>query len=456
MIVDMSLADVCDALDLPASEGFDSIRFTGISTDTRNIQTGDLYIALKGERFNGNLFARQALSAGAIAAMVDKSVELDEAEGPVIQVESGLKALGILSGWQRDRFNGKVLAVTGSCGKTSVKQLLAHVLGNRFDTWMTQGNLNNHIGVPLTLLALESHHQAAVIEQGASGAGEIAYTGQWVKPDIGIITNASASHLSGFGSLETIVATKGEMIEEVAPEGWVILNSDDPAFDVWMQRAAGRNVKTFGLSENADVRASDIQVAIDSSTFNLHVDSEIRQVNLPLAGVHNIRNALAVAAAALLAGMTLDQVVSGMASAQPVAGRMLAKAGIRDLRLLDDSYNANPASLQAAIDVITVASDSWLVIGDMAELGEEADKAHAQIGQYAKQKGVATLLATGPLAKHAVAAFGESGAVWFKERQALVDYITENAPDGTLVLVKGSRSAGMDQVVRALQSHPEE
>ena len=453
MIVDMSIADVCEVLGIECPAGAATVMCQGVSTDTRHIQTGDLYIALKGERFNGNQFAAQALQAGAVAAIVDEQVDAD---GLILSVDDGLLALGIVAGWQRDRFAGTVLAVTGSCGKTSVKQLLAHVLSSQWCTWMTQGNLNNHIGVPLTLLSLQQQHQAAVIEQGASGAGEIAYTGQWVKPDIGIITNASASHLSGFGSLDTIVATKGEMVEEVTPGGWVVLNRDDPAFDIWEQRAVGRSIKTFGLSELADVRAVDIKTFLGHSTFTLHADARSCDVTLPLAGVHNVCNALAVTAAALLAGMELEHIVAALKSAQPVAGRMVEKPGIRDIRLLDDSYNANPASLRAAIDVITVAPDSWLVMGDMAELGEEAEQAHADIGFYAKQQGVGTLLATGPLSQHAVATFDKTRAHWFAERDALVEYITQNAPDGTLMLVKGSRSAGMDQVIRALQTHPEE
>ena len=453
MLVEMSIADVCRVLNIAVPAGAEQMVCRGVSTDTRKIQPGDLYIALKGERFNGNQFAGQALKQGAVAAIVD---ELVDANGTVLTVESGLLALGKIAGWQRQQFLGKVIAVTGSCGKTSVKQLLAHVLSSQFNTWMTQGNLNNHIGVPLTLLALSAEHEAAVIEQGASGAGEIAYTGQWVEPDIGIITNASASHLSGFGSLETIVSTKGEMVEEVPSGGWVVLNRDDPAFDVWRQRAAERRVRTFGLCESADVRATDVSISLGRSEFVVHAGADKCAVSLPLAGAHNVCNALAVIAAALLAGLNLEQIAIALASAQPVAGRMLEKPGIHGIRLLDDSYNANPASLRAAIDVITVAPYSWLVIGDMAELGEEAKEAHAQIGRYAKQQGVHRLLATGPLAREAVAAFGEPEALWFEEREALVAYITKSAPDGTLLLIKGSRSAGMDRVVHALQRYPEE
>lgn len=453
MRVAMSMADICRVLGIACPAGVENVVCRGVSTDTRSIRSGDLYVALKGANFNGNQFANQALQQGAVAAVVDEDTVVD---GIALRVEDGLRALGQLAGWQRQQFDRPVLAVTGSCGKTSVKQLLAHVLEQQAPTWMTPGNLNNHIGVPLTLLRLESHHEWAVIEQGASGAGEIAYTGQWVRPNIGIITNASESHLSGFGSLETIVQTKGEMIDWVADDGWVVLNRDDPAFERWQQRAAGKQVVTFGLTEQADVYASDIQTGITHSKFCLCMSGQKLDVCLPLPGLHNIYNALAVVAAAVSAGVALPLVVTALATAAPVAGRLMEKPGVRGLTLLDDSYNANPASLRAAIDVITVAPDAWLVMGDMAELGEEAVAAHADIGRYAKDKGVSVLLATGSLSAHAVEAFGSDDAHWFEDTTALVQYINQTAPDGTLLLVKGSRSAGMDRVVHALEKDPEE
>ena len=453
MRVAMSVAEVCGVLGISCSPEAQNKMCRGVSTDTRKIQAGDLYVALKGGNFNGNQFAPQALKQGAVAAIVDEDVRVD---GPLLRVDDALLALGQLAGWQRQQFTGPVLAVTGSCGKTSVKQLLAHVLEQQAPTWMTPGNLNNHIGVPLTLLQMQPEHEWAVIEQGASGAGEIAYTGQWVRPDIGIITNASESHLSGFGSLETIVQTKGEMIDWVVEGGHVVLNRDDPAFGIWQQRALGKQVVTFGLTEQAEVYASDIHTEITHSHFCLHTNGQKLDVSLPLPGLHNIYNALAVIAAAASAGVALSRIVSALATAAPVAGRLMEKSGVRGLTLLDDSYNANPASLRAAIDVITVAPNAWLVMGDMAELGEESIAAHADIGRYAKDKGVSVLLASGPLSVHAVEAFGFDHAHWFEDTAALVQFINQTAPDGTLLLVKGSRSAGMDRVVHALEKDPEE
>lgn len=453
MRVAMSVAEVCGVLGISCPPEAQNKMCRGVSTDTRKIQAGDLYVALKGGNFNGNQFAHQALKQGAVAAIVDEDVCVD---GPLLRVDDALLALGQLAGWQRQQFTGPVLAVTGSCGKTSVKQLLAHVLEQQAPTWMTPGNLNNHIGVPLTLLQMQPEHEWAVIEQGASGAGEIAYTGQWVRPDIGIITNASESHLSGFGSLETIVQTKGEMIDWVVEGGHVVLNRDDPAFDIWQQRALEKQVVTFGLTEQADVHASDIHTGITHSHFCLHTDGQKLSVSLPLPGLHNIYNALAVIAAAASAGVALSRIVSALATAAPVAGRLMEKSGVRGLKLLDDSYNANPASLRAAIDVITVAPNAWLAMGDMAELGEESIAAHADIGRYAKDKGVSVLLASGPLSVHAVEAFGSDHAHWFEDTAALVQFINQTAPDGTLLLVKGSRSAGMDRVVHALEKDPEE
>lgn len=427
-------------------------RYFGVSTDTRTIHPGDVYIALKGEHFNGNLFVGQAFEAGAGLAIVDEPVA---GSGPCVQVNDGLLALGQIAGWQRDCFDGAVLAVTGSSGKTSVKQLLAHVMSSVAETWMTPGNFNNHIGVPLTLLGLEARHRVAVVEQGASGLGEIAYTGQWVNPDVGIITNASASHLEGFGSLEGIVQTKGEMIDAVKPEGWVILNRDDAAFDVWAVRAESRRIRSFGLSRSADVYATDIVSDVLGSRFDVHVADHILSVSLPLPGLHNVRNALAVMAAATAAGLTPAQVVPALESACTVPGRMSQSAGRGGQRILDDSYNANPASLKAAIDVISVAPCSWLVIGDMGELGQEAEQAHSDIGRYAREQGLSALVATGQLSRNAVEAFGDGGR-WFDDKSSLVEYINTHAPRQATVLVKGSRSAGMDTVVRALQQDSEE
>ncbi len=451
MLFDFTLSQVASLLGL--AQPSRDVRCTGISTDTRQIQPGDLYVALRGEHFNGNDFAAPALAAGAVAVLLDE-VPGVEPDGPMLVCDDALLAYGLIAGWQRDAFAGPIVAITGSAGKTTTKQLMAKVLEQQFTTWMTPGNLNNHIGVPKTLLALQSEHEAAVVELGASGPGEIRYTACLVKPVVGIITNASAAHLEGFGSLAGVVQTKGELIDCVDAEGIVVLNADDPAFDQWRARAGHKQVITFGLSATADLYAEDLQARVDGSDFTVccRGQSWSQPVQLAFPGRHNIANALAVFAAALGLGMSPAIVAKGLEAAAPVAGRMKTLVGEGGARIIDDSYNANPASIRAAIDVISLAPCAWLVLGDMAELGEGAEQAHSDMGRYAKQQGVSALVATGPLSRATVTAFGEQG-YWLPDRDAVVAFIKQKMPDQATILIKGSRSAGMDQVVRALQLH---
>ncbi|WP_221799226.1 UDP-N-acetylmuramoyl-tripeptide--D-alanyl-D-alanine ligase [Oceanobacter mangrovi] len=458
MLFEFTLSQLAERLGLEAPE-LDA-RCRGVSTDTRHIQPGDLFVALKGEHFNGNLFAEQALRSGAAAVLLDEA-PTEQLSGPWLlfgdtqsegNIKSAQDAYGELAGWQREAFTGPLVAITGSAGKTTTKQLMASVLAQQFNTWMTQGNLNNHIGAPKTLLALSPVHQAAVVELGASGLGEIAYTAKWVKPRVGIITNAAAAHLEGFGSLQGVVQTKGELIDFVAADGTVVLNADDPAFAQWCERAGDKTVVSFGFADQADVRADDIELAVSGSRFTVSRRGEDWQQPITLAfpGKHNVANALAVFAAALAFGLLPEQIAAGLEAATAVSGRMKSLSGPRGMMLIDDSYNANPASIKAAIDVISLAPCAWLVLGDMAELGAEAGQAHGDIGRYAKQQGIDTLVATGPLSKLTVEAFGDQG-YWLPARDDVAAFINQTAPDQTTVLVKGSRSAGMDEVVRLLQ-----
>ncbi len=430
----------------------DDIICTSVSTDTRTLKPGSLYVPLSGEHFNGHKFSAQALAAGAVAMLAEEDVTTDL---PVVRVANTLKALADIAAWHRDQFTGPVVAVTGSAGKTSVKQLTAHVLSMAFNTWMTQGNLNNHIGAPLTLLALQPEHQAAMIELGASGKGEIAYTAQLVKPQVGIITNVAEAHLEGFGSVETICATKGELLDFIADEGTAVLNADDVFFGDWVSRLSARNagvkITSFGFSEQADVRAEHIKTGMLDSQFTLLAEGQSLSVNLPLPGEHNIRNALAVVAATRAVGLSFEQIISGLESAVAVKGRLQKNTGRNGQIILDDSYNANPGSFRAAIDVLAQAEKSWLVMGDMAELGADEVSLTAGIGAYAKAKKIKVLTATGRLSKAAVDAFGE-GAHWFADKDQLTEFLNNNTGDGDTLLVKGSRSAGMETVVSTLCS----
>lgn len=426
---------------------------TGISTDSRTVKPGDLYVALRGERFNGHDFITAAGQAGAVAALVEAAQE--NAGIVQLQVANTLQALGELAGYNRSLFSGPVVAITGSAGKTSVKQLMASVLSQQFNTWMTQGNLNNHIGAPLSLLALQPQHEAAVIELGASGAGEIAYTAQWVKPQVGIITNAAEAHIEGFGSLEGVMQTKGELLDFIQPGGVAVLNADDPFYSRWSQRAADKQQLSFGFSAAADVRAQNIQTDLQGSTFLMSFRGQQWPVKLPLLGEHNVRNALAVAAAGFALQLPAEKIIAGLQAAGAVSGRLQWVTGGQGQRILNDAYNANPASVKAAVDVLKQASHSWLVLGDMAELGADAVQQHADIGRYARAQGIRHVLATGPLSKATTDAFG-AGAHWFATREDLVRFLQQQTSQQDVILVKGSRSAGMDQVVTALQKNSEE
>lgn len=449
MLVKWTLKDVAELVQ-GKLQGDEQIVVSEPCTDTRKINAGDLYVALSGERFDGHDFVEQAMKAGAAAVLVERKISASIAH---IQVRNSLVALGTLAGANRDAFVGPIVAITGSAGKTSTKQLMHSVLSQQFNTLMTQGNLNNHIGAPLTLLSLKPEHQAAVIELGASGLGEIAYTAQWVKPLVGIITNAAEAHIQGFGSLEGVVQTKGELLDFIQDQGCAVLNRDDAHFYAWEERARKRGlaIRSYGLHPDAFVRAEHLSCDLNGSRFQLCVGDENVAVSLPLLGEHNVRNALAVTAAALFLGLTLEQVSQGLNAAMAVAGRLQWLEGANGQRILDDAYNANPASVKAAIDVLKHAQNSWLVLGEMAELGASELIMHTEVGRYAREQGIQHVMSVGECCKHTTEAFG-SGAHWFASKEDLVRYLQQHTNHQDVILVKGSRSAGMDQVVAALQT----
>ena len=424
-----------------------------VSTDTRTIQKGSLYVPLKGERFDGHDFAGSAFDSGAQAMLVERELST---ELPQIKVNDTLRALADIAAWHRDQFTGHVVAVTGSAGKTTVKQLMGSVLNQRYKTLITQGNLNNHIGAPLTLLSLQPEHEAAMIELGASGVGEIAYTANLTRPDVGILTNVVPAHLEGFGSVDNIALTKGELIDSVAPSGAMILNADDRYFSQWQARAASLKIISFGFSTEADITATDMHESLMGNKFTLKLPQESVQVSLSLSGLHNVRNALAVAAAATHLGFSAAEIKAGLEQAAAVAGRLEHCEGREGQVIFNDAYNANPESFCAAIDVLKLAEGRRiLVMGDMGELGDAAEEMHARVGAYAKEQNIECLVATGPLSKSAVETFGDSGH-WFESRHAVTEYLTKTTKNGDTLLVKGSRSAGMDLVVRSLTEKEED
>lgn len=426
--------------------------FNGVSIDSRRIEPGQLFVALAGERFDGHDYLEQVAAKSAAAALVQREVE--EVELPQLVVADTRLALGQLGALNRAAFRGQVAAVTGSSGKTTVKEMLASILraahgGDADAVLATRGNLNNELGAPLTLLELAPQHRSAVIELGASHLGEIAYTVGLTRPQVAIITNAGTAHVGEFGGPEKIVEAKGEILEGLAADGVAVLNRDDPAFAVWAQRAAGRRVLSFALHAPADFAARDlVRDARGCVGFTLSGPGGELPIQLNLLGEHNVANALAAAAAAHALGVAPEAIRAGLENLQPVKGRAVAQLAPSGMRVIDDSYNANPASIKAAIDILAGFSGrTVLVLGDMGELGAWAEQGHREVGEYARGK-VTALYAVGPLMSHAVAAFG-AGARHFADQAELIAALAAEQSPETTLLIKGSRSAAMENVVAA-------
>lgn len=431
--------------------------FSGVSIDSRSVQPGQLFVALVGNRFDGHDYLAEVAARGAAAALV--SQPLAHGALPQLVVADTRMALGQLGALNRAAFDGQVLAITGSSGKTTVKELAASILraAQPNAVLATQGNLNNDLGVPLTLLALGPEHRSAVIELGASGVGEIAYTVGLTRPHVSLITQAGTAHVGAFGGPERIVQAKGEILDGLAPEGTAVLNLDDPAFSVWAERAGGRRIFSFSLSNpGADFYAQDI--VVDSQgcpQFTLCAPCGSGRVHLHLLGQHNIANALGAAAAAHALGCTLADIKNGLEALLPVSGRGQVITSPAGGQLIDDSYNANPGSVRAAVDMLSgLPGQRLLVLGDMGELGHWAQEAHADIGRYARGK-VEQLYGVGPLMAEAVEAFGPGGH-HFNNQHELIQALRAQCHGDQTLLVKGSRSAAMDRVVAALQETSKE
>jgi UDP-N-acetylmuramoyl-tripeptide--D-alanyl-D-alanine ligase len=427
--------------------------FSSVSSDTRTLSRDALFVALRGPNFNGNEFVKTALSAGAAGALVDTEQPVAL---PQIVVADTQAALERGSHAWRQQFDIPVVGVAGSNGKTTAKEMTASILGQLGNCLATRGNLNNHIGVPLTLLRLEAAHRFAVVEMGANRAGDVAALVKIARPTIGMITNAGAEHLEGFGSLEGVARAEGETVEGLAKDATAIINADDEFADLWRGMTPAR-VVTFGLQKAADFSASDIRTTIGPDGFLTHfmLTSLLgaAPIELHTGGRHNIANALAAAAAAAAAGAGLQHIAAGLAAVRAVAGRLQFKMATTGAWIIDDSYNANPSSVRAGIEVLAELDGAkWLVLGDMAELGEFAQISHTQIGEFARAHGIERLYATGSLAKLAVESFGNGGQ-WFPDTQALSYALTlelGGAGPAVRVLVKGSRVNRLERVVDAL------
>ena len=418
----------------------------GLSTDTRDMQQGSLFVALVGEKFDPHelILAGKARHAGGL--LVER--ELDVAS-PQVVVRSTYVALQDLSKAWREKFRIPVIGITGSNGKTSVKELTRKILETQGEVLATKGNLNNHIGVPLTLLGLNEHHRYAVIEMGANHAGEIASLAQIAKPDIGIVHNIGPAHLEGFGSLEGVARAKAELYRFMNPKGIAVVNADEPYRPLWQHDIGKRKQISFGIHQNADVFAEtdDLNlIKISTPAGEIHVE-------LKLSGQHAVYNALAATAVCMGLGIDLEDIRTGIESLQPVPGRLVRIKGIRGASILDDTYNANPASLSVALDVqARELGAHWLVLGDMGELGGESIALHRKAGIMAKKSGVVRLLGLGQLVVHAVEAFGD-GAEHLKSHTAVIEVLQQDLNDQVCVLLKGSRAMHLEKVVEGIRAH---
>lgn len=424
--------------------------FTAVSTDSRKIEPGQLFIALTGPNFDGHDYLAAVAAKGAVAALVER--EVSGVELPQLLVADARVALGQLGALNRQAYQGPLAAVTGSSGKTTVKEMLASILraGLGGPVLATRGNLNNDLGAPLTLLELAPQHVAAVIELGANHVGEIAYTVGLTQPQVAIITNAGIAHVGEFGGPDKIIEAKGEILEGLSAGGTAILNLDDKAFTVWQQRNGSRSVLSFALRNSAaDFYTSELaRDARGCVAFTLQSPAGSARIQLNLLGEHNVANALAAAAAAHALNVPLVGIQAGLESLQPVKGRAVAQLATSGARVIDDTYNANPISMCAAVDILAGFSGrTVLVLGDMGELGEWAEQGHRDVGAYAAGK-VDTLYAVGPLMAHAVAAFGPQGHHFADQASLIAAVLHESA--GSSILIKGSRSAAMENVVAAL------
>ncbi|HSD73308.1 MAG TPA: UDP-N-acetylmuramoyl-tripeptide--D-alanyl-D-alanine ligase [Steroidobacteraceae bacterium] len=425
--------------------------YGAVSSDSRTLQSGALFVAIKGPRFDGHDFLHACLRNGAAGAIVSQPLAILL---PQVVVKDTLVALAALASAWRSQFEIPLVGVAGSNGKTTVKEMTASILARLGPCLATLGNLNNHIGVPLTLMRLDATHRTAVIEMGANRVGDVAALAAIAQPTVGLITNAGAEHLEGFGSLDGVAQGEGEMVAALGPNDTAVINLDDDYAPLWRRLSkAGRTV-TFGLAREAEVRAVEVEQSVTTEGFALRFElvagAERCAIQLRLAGRHNVINALAAAAAARAAGASLEAIAAGLAAVRAVKGRLQRIAAPNGSWLIDDSYNANPSSLRAALELLhDLDGPKWLVLADMGELGEFSQQSHVEAGALARASGVARLFAAGPMSAHAAEAFGR-GAEWFPDVETLIRRVAAELEPGTTVLIKGSRMNRLERVVEAL------
>jgi UDP-N-acetylmuramoyl-tripeptide--D-alanyl-D-alanine ligase len=427
----------------------DNASFTGVSTDTRKLLPGELFIALEGAMYNGHEFIAVAAEKQAAAALISHPVDRLL---PLIQVQDTRLALGQMAAYHRNRFTVPVIAVTGSCGKTTTKAMMASILSCMGAALAPESSFNNDIGVPLTLLKFQQLHRYAVIEMGANHPGEIAYLCELAKPDVAVVTNVAPAHLAGFGSIAGVAEAKGEIYQGLSLHGIAIINQDESFATSWLSLINSRRVISFGINAKADFTAVNITLDEEGRPrfLLIYPEGEV-SIQLPVLGMHNVSNALAAAAATYAVGASGAAIEQGLATFSPVSKRLIKHLGRSGAQVIDDTYNANPKSVLAALEVLACSSltEKIFVFGGMGELGLEEEKFHTEIGHLARKMGIQRLFGYGRLSQLTVQAFGENG-FHFMDQNALVLILKNILSPKTIVLVKGSRLACMENVVQAL------
>jgi UDP-N-acetylmuramoyl-tripeptide--D-alanyl-D-alanine ligase len=439
-MIRLQLSDLARALDCPAPAV--DVTIESIVTDSRQVHYGSLFAALPGNKSDGHDFAASAVGLRASALLVSRPLDLDV---PQLLVTDVLLALGKLAALVRNRVDPLVIGITGSNGKTTVKEMVAAILGQGGSVLATQGNYNNELGLPLSLFGLGKSHRYAVLEMGASKAGDIAYLAGIAQPNLGLVTNIGPAHLHGFGSEEGVARAKGELYAALPAAGWAVMNADEPWLDLWKGMNTAGNVLTFGSSPDSDVR-----LAGEESSHRIFTPSGEFEPRLQMPGHHNLVNAAAATAVALALDVGLPEIQQGLAAVKPVPGRLNLIRTSAGWTVIDDTYNANPASLYSALQVLKgMQGTPWLVLGDMKELGKGSRKMHREVGEAARVMGVRRLFATGEMSASTVEAFG-SGAEHFEDLTALAEALRSCLYPDVICLVKGSRSMGMEAIVEAI------
>jgi len=445
----MRLSEVASVVDGKLSGG--DCFFTGVSIDSRKIQSGDLFVAIPGEKFDGHNYVVKAEESGAIASMVSSRTLNNKVQ---IDVQDTTLALGKLAAYWRSHFDIPVIAITGSNGKTTVSRMVATILKESGECLYPRGSFNNQWGVPLTMLRLKKWHRYAVIEMGMNHPGEIGYLSSITAPTVALITNVSSAHLEGLGSVEKIAAAKAEIFNGLKLSGIAIINTDDQFFPYWYERLQRVSTLTFGSSTASMISLKNFCMYPFGSSFEIMLEDQVLPVELSVPGKHNAMNAVAASAASYSVGASLSQIQTGLKKFQPIPGRLCKKPGLNRSTIMDDTYNANSASIEAAIDVLSASGKkSFLVLGTMGELGSESNVLHYRVAWYAREKGIQHFYCLSTADNNFVKCYQQGYGKYtkvFESVEQLIDKLRAELNHDTIVLVKGSRSSGMERVVNKL------